>query len=1054
MSNKNILTPSRVAVLFTFYFIASAHILSSCGSRAEESPLGDTSTPSKDLGPLTAAEEIVFTDQYAGYLVLFLDGATPESRQAGRVVELNYAVQNGEDSLLKADADVDSVRGELVEPITTLPENIRLAFNAYPTAVVKRSIKTEPAKYDRWRAKIERQSKKNLYDFNRIMHIEATDPTEAVLLIRALKGMPGVERVYPKQKGVETTVSSAPLFEGLQRYLESNESFGGLNARAAWEDGIYGQDVMITDGEHEWNFEHYDLQLDFDEDNHVPVGCYPTPLPNEVFPLERSECRSSMAHGTAIVGILAARDDDHGVTGFAPMADVETGGASFDGYDDPEELEEYLELLPPGSIHLIEIQIMGSESSGSVGFSPESQLGYLPLEADQEEFAGIFNATNAGIMVIEGGGNGTVNLNDPDAYIYDPDDPEGSLQWPIGDRDSGAIIVGGSQGSNHRKISYSNYGPQVDAYAWAQGVVTTSYPPPDGVGADENPYVWRDVPGYTTPSRVNYNDYYTNQFGGTSSAAAMVAGAAALVQSYAKSEMGVTKYLTPHKIRDILTYTGAPQVGGTDIGKQPRINLAMAAFDTEWSRAGSAFPELARGERLNLEEADRLRSEYGIGLKCVELDPEASDPNCPEAEIYPPGIGMSKDMDIDGDDRADLVKWVNGEFQVDYSTRDGSGDLDNLGEWNSTYTYPEMPFVGISPVPDVMDMNADTHADLLVDDRENGIVYIKYMTEDLIGAGSAEIEWDCAVDFSSLWTDELILDEEMDPVSWPSRYQRFISEDYDGDGFPDITIARSDGNVMFAYGGPNCDAYVPGADKVIGTRTYGGVVRYLTDAELAAAPGWAYPIVRDKSEAIVTGGRMRATIMHKIPDGLVNEGKLIVNLVSGLTEAQRMGTVARDSCDFDDRYGSVHCGHIFGGNDVVVGATYSPGRKYHLKTGASYLLVESPYTSTTSVFPPNIWGGSGCHLANADFDGDDIDDLAVMCPDEWRIKDSSNAFTKSGATKDIPLGYDTEVFTLPGRSYSGGMSYQAVKDMTALLYDLDPTTPPPLLVDMTSLHLE
>jgi hypothetical protein len=79
--------------------------------------------------------------------------------------------------------------------------------------------------------------------------------------------------------------------------------------------------------------------------------------------------------------------------------------------------------------------------------------------------------------------------------------------------------------------SFSNCGAPVDLYAWSQGVVTTAYP----YGGSTGPYYWTPT-GSNDPPNDDNNAYFTNRFGGTSSATAMVAGAAALVQSYTKSQ--------------------------------------------------------------------------------------------------------------------------------------------------------------------------------------------------------------------------------------------------------------------------------------------------------------------------------------------------------------------------------------------------------------------------------------------------------------------------------------------------------------------------------------
>ena len=71
----------------------------------------------------------------------------------------------------------------------------------------------------------------------------------------------------------------------------------------------------------------------------------------------------------------------------------------------------------------------------------------------------------------------------------------------------------------HSKMSFSTYGSRVDLQAWGTGVVTTGYGDLAEYGGDKN-------------------QRYTDTFDGTSSAAACVAGAVVLLQSYAKNQLG------------------------------------------------------------------------------------------------------------------------------------------------------------------------------------------------------------------------------------------------------------------------------------------------------------------------------------------------------------------------------------------------------------------------------------------------------------------------------------------------------------------------------------
>src|SRR5260221_2184237 len=72
---------------------------------------------------------------------------------------------------------------------------------------------------------------------------------------------------------------------------------------------------------------------------------------------------------------------------------------------------------------------------------------------------------------------------------------------------------------------------------------------------------------------------YTNEFGGTSSASPIVAGAAILVESIYKTDKGCA--LSPKDLRTVLAATGSPQTDGPHgstkqkIGPRPDLSRAI-----------------------------------------------------------------------------------------------------------------------------------------------------------------------------------------------------------------------------------------------------------------------------------------------------------------------------------------------------------------------------------------------------------------------------------------------------------------------------------------------
>jgi hypothetical protein len=131
----------------------------------------------------------------------------------------------------------------------------------------------------------------------------------------------------------------------------------------------------------------------------------------------------------------------------------------------------------------------------------------LPVEVEQAEFDVIRLATAVGVIVVEAAGNGGRNLDTwADAAGAQPLNRASAAF-----RDSGAIMVGAATSAYpHARRVGSNFGSRIDCYGWGENVDTTG----DG---------WM---GTATTD-------YTSSFHGTSSAVAIVAGAAVCVQGAA-----------------------------------------------------------------------------------------------------------------------------------------------------------------------------------------------------------------------------------------------------------------------------------------------------------------------------------------------------------------------------------------------------------------------------------------------------------------------------------------------------------------------------------------
>jgi serine protease len=264
-------------------------------------------------------------------------------------------------------------------------------------------------------------------------------------------------------------------------------------------------------------------------------------------------------HGTAVLGEMIGTRDRKGVTGVAWGAEVGLAPANTlnRGYNVANAILLAVADGSAGDVILIEQQ---QSVCGLPNFGPP--------EVDMAVFTAIQTAVTNGFVVVETAGNGNVDL----------DQPSCGSTFDRTVRDSGAILVGAglppSSGADRQRAGFSAYGSRVDVQGWGTSVTTTGYG-----GLYRNP---------DAPNDSNY--WYTSLFNGTSSAAPMVAGAAANLQGIARQEFSAP--LTSLQVRRLLTRTGSRQLGNTaeHIGPRPNlrraINQLFECFETGFDRYG------------------------------------------------------------------------------------------------------------------------------------------------------------------------------------------------------------------------------------------------------------------------------------------------------------------------------------------------------------------------------------------------------------------------------------------------------------------------------------
>lgn len=302
----------------------------------------------------------------------------------------------------------------------------------------------------------------------------------------------------------------------------------GIDARHAWNiNGGCGEGrIQFVDIEYAWILGHEDLQ-----------GSGVSFLwgdQNESF---------DIAHGTSVLGIVLMQDNALGGLGITPKVNAHVVSRTKGGRDSVEEaIHHAVNSLNYGDVILLELQVSDTD--------PPIKL--WPAEIEPLIFNEIELASNSGIIVIEAAANGDGSRGYNLSRFTSQNgkkilDPTNSADF----KDSGAIVVAGASprltNGKHGKTRSSNYGKRVNCYGWGGGVFTSDDP---AQHPNECPY--------------------TEDFSGTSSASAIIAGAAVAVQSvYAASRS--RGRLSPQQMRDILSNPSNGTGSRNTIGVMPDL---------------------------------------------------------------------------------------------------------------------------------------------------------------------------------------------------------------------------------------------------------------------------------------------------------------------------------------------------------------------------------------------------------------------------------------------------------------------------------------------------
>jgi serine protease len=433
--------------------------------------------------------------------------------EGGAVLEIKFV--EALEVRLDADGRLYSARG------TTLT-GLHAALHQAGVRTVRPLFTGEPSRLAALRARARAGGQDSVPDLEAWYRITLPPAANVDAVVAALSARPEVTIVYPAPEPAPPPGAfSTPNFVASQANYFGPAPSGTETVYVRSLAGGRGAGVRIVDLEYDWHFGHEDLLL---SSSILIAGQRYTVFGSD--------------HGTAVLGILAARDNLFGITGGVPDAIVRVAGAVNNGsYEPANAITNAAAQLSPGDVILIEQQAKG----------PSADTMYIPLEWIVSVYDAIRLASLSGIVVVQAAGNGGRNL---DATLY-------NNRFNRNYYNSGAIIVGAGNASNAR-LAFSSYGSRVDVQAHGESVTTTGY------GG-----LWGST----------LDDRYTGSFSGTSSASAIVAASVVALQGY-QGHRGRPR-LSPAAMSSLLKTTGSAQTGSTwqNIGPKPNLRAAVEQLD-------------------------------------------------------------------------------------------------------------------------------------------------------------------------------------------------------------------------------------------------------------------------------------------------------------------------------------------------------------------------------------------------------------------------------------------------------------------------------------------
>ncbi|WP_410991109.1 S8 family serine peptidase [Bacillus cereus] len=434
---------------------------------------------------------------------------------------------------------------EIEKQFKSNPKYTTLAdiFSKYPSLTLKRTFVSISAAEAR---KIQSTTNSVERDLITFYEVAVPDNVDITALHKQLEQSPFIEKVEKKETPVTLEAKKNKLIPNpfpanpnddplsrQQGYL--NAAPEGIDAKYAWQyKGGRGEKTAYADMERGWQLNHEDLK----SHGQIPL-LYGSVLFPQILNGQKIN-EMDFSHGTSVLGIISADDNNIGAIGVAHKATPKVTSAAPNG--PATAINQATQNLRSGDVIVIELGFPHMPNQG------QHQQNAGPLEIDSSVHAAIKAATAKGITVVEAAANSMIDL---DRY-----------QSKLTQDNSGAIMVGAANPNQNRARSNwgynnqtgenggSNHGSRVDVFAWGDNVTTLT-----------SKNTW------DTAS-------YTHSFNGTSSATPIISGAVLAIQGIAKEKYG--KPYTPAQIKAMLKDpTGQPTLSANPefdrIGVMPNL---------------------------------------------------------------------------------------------------------------------------------------------------------------------------------------------------------------------------------------------------------------------------------------------------------------------------------------------------------------------------------------------------------------------------------------------------------------------------------------------------